>query len=75
MSEFKQQAFIAGEVVEDRQMEPAFAEKRRDIAVLNPGEREKPHQALFFTGKKAEPEQGHLFRQFGPIFTILGAFH
>jgi len=72
---FKQQGFVSGEMVEDRQMKAAFAEKLRNVAALNAREREKPHQPLFLAGKIAEREQGHLFRQFGQIFTIPGAFH
>ena len=72
---FKQQGFVSGEVVEDRQMKAAFAEKLRNVAALNACECEKPHQPLFLAGKIAERQQGHFFRQFGQIFTIPGAFH
>jgi len=73
--EVKQQGLVAGQMIEDRQMEPALGEKIANVAAIQTSQSEKPHQPLFVAGKKAEREEGDLHRQFSAIFTIPGAFH
>lgn len=75
MDEVEQQALVAGQMIEDRQMETALAKQIGDIAAIQAGQGEKAHQPLLLAGQIAESEQGQLPGPFGAIFTIRRAFH